>query len=434
MVRGEDCLIGVIGPEDTAALIEEVADQIGIKSLLLVARYRLASETPELVRAVNAVCSVILFSGRLPFSIAIAAGYDAENFDYIPHEGADLFRALAIVALSQQHQGHVPRLSFDSMTEEDVREAYKELGLKRDFHVIPLEIAGESAESNIDRIIKTHRWLLEEQKIEICTTCISSVFDALLESTLPVFRISHSRISVRQALLRVQLRHELNQAEATQVAICVLAPRPDFKAKQNYAAKKIYDAAKLLADSAGARILKSDSNEALLLTTRGAIDRLLKIFSSSTSRMSDSEFILGIGIGRNTDQAEIFARQAHQRASASPNQYFQIEHTTFVVEAADLNEAREIRQFDIERARRSQVSPIVIRRLGTVFQELDPNGFTAAEFAKIYNVQSRSARRLITFLKDRGFVEECGFDVRKSAGRPQHIYRIFLNQLLFPAS
>ncbi|WP_146991906.1 hypothetical protein [Bradyrhizobium macuxiense] len=425
-------MIGVVGPDDTVAMIERVAEEIGLNSILVVAKYKSPRETAELVRALQPVCPVILFSGRLPYRLAISAGFAPDNLDYIPHEGTDLFRALALVALGKGYTGQFPKFSFDCMAERDVSEAYDELRLSDDYHVIPLEIDSDSSEINLDRIISTHRSLLEQGKIEHCFTCIRSVFETLSASRLPVFRINHARISVRQALLRAQLRHELVQAEASQVAICVLSQRSASNTRGKHSTKRLSKAAGLCSDLLGGRIVKIDLNEALWITTRGAIDRHLKALPLSSVSVRDPAFILGIGIGPNADQAEAFARQAQQRTSSPATRYFQIQQTAFIVEKMDPNEAREERQSDLKAARNLQVSPAVIRRLGVVFQELDPNGFTSAELAKSYSIQPRSARRLLTLLKDRGFVEECGLGARHRAGRPELIYRIFLDRMLFP--
>lgn len=399
-------------------------------STLAINIYKSPEQTPELVRAIRSACSIILFSGLLPYRLAIAAGFDAENFDYIPFEGADLFRALAMVALREPHQqsATVPRIGFDSMTEREVAEAYKELGLPSNHRVIPLEVEGDLTGPNIHRIVQSHRELLSQGAIDISATCINAVFDALTEMKLPVMRLRHSRISIRQALERAQLLHELKQAEASQVAICLITSRR--KAKRS--AKDLLEAARIFADSIGGRILSSDSKEARLLSARGSIDRHLEFVSSLHSAKSDTTYVVGIGVAPNPDQAETYARQAQERALNSSGRILKIKRTSYVVETINPNESRERRQSDLNLARALKLSPAVVSRLGAAFRELDPNGFTATEFAQVYDIQPRSARRLLSLFKERGFVEERGSDVRQGAGRPQHIYRIFLDRLLLP--
>jgi predicted ArsR family transcriptional regulator len=70
-----------------------------------------------------------------------------------------------------------------------------------------------------------------------------------------------------------------------------------------------------------------------------------------------------------------------------------------------------------------------VRRLGLIFRELDPTGFTAEEFARGYNIQPRSARRLIALLRARGLVQECGLEAGDGVGRPRHVYRLLLDRL-----
>jgi len=422
----EIAVIGIVGPNDTADMIDRVAKEIGLNSALVVSKYKTPRETPDLVRTLLPVCSVILFSGRLPYRIARSAGFAPDNLDYIPHEGTDLFRSLALIALSDKYKGRIPKLSFDSIPERDAAEAYAELQLTGDHYVIPFEADDAPQGIDIGRILSTHRSLFGEGKVESCVTCIRSVYEALSELNIPVIRIGHVRTSIRQALLRAQLRDELAQAEASQVAICVLTRHPNLKPS----AKQLSKTAQLCANLFGARILKVDESEALLITTRGTVDRHLNSQAIPENAADNCAFILGIGIGPNADQAEVFARQAQLRILSSATRYLQIERTVLLVEKVDPNEAREIRHSDLEISRNLQVSPAVIRRLGAAFKGLDPNGFTASEFAQGYDIQPRSARRLLTLLKERGFVEESGLGVAHRAGRPQRIYRIFLDRML----
>jgi hypothetical protein len=372
---------------------------------------------------------VILFTGRLPYSLAVAQGFDSSGFEYIPHEGTDLFRALNMMALSETYRGSIPRLSFDSMPEHGVAEAYADLGLECTYRLIPLEVEGEAAAISTSRIVAAHRAAYATGEVEHCATCIYAVFQALAAEGLPSTRIGHSRMSVRHALLRAQLLLELDRAAASQFAVGVL--RKAINQPRKRGAISLGVALEYCAELLGGRVLREDRHEGYLLTTRGSIERAVKARASLSPEDGASRgFVLGIGTGPTTDSAEARARQACERASEAPQGLIRLSPGLIVPFASvSLMQAREIRRTNVKSRQDLQISPSVIRRLGLIFRELDPTGFTADELARGYKVQPRSARRLIALLRARGLVQECGVEGSDRAGRPRHVYRILLDRI-----
>src|SRR4051812_3260033 len=104
-------MIGVIGPADSTALVKTVAAETGLAETLIVMSYQEPLETSKLVHKLSDICPVILFTGRLPYSLAVSSGFHEAGFEYIPHEGTDLFRVLNVLTLSESYRGRIPRLS-----------------------------------------------------------------------------------------------------------------------------------------------------------------------------------------------------------------------------------------------------------------------------------------------------------------------------------
>jgi len=422
-------LIGVIGPADSVALLRTVAAELGLMGTLAIASYGSPDQTGRLVRKLNEFCPVIVFTGRLPYRLAIAEGLYSTGFEYIPHEGTDLFRVLNILATSKRYRGRIPKLSFDSMPEAGVSEAYSELGLKCTYHVIPLELPEEAGSISIERIVSAHKALYEAGTVEHCATCISAVFEALDTARFPVIRIGHSRMSVRQTLMRAQLLLELSRVEASQPAVGMLRKVVTRGNKPRHAAP-LPELLRLLAHRLGGRVMRAGAKEGCFLATRGAIERglnMLTVTSSGTSGIP--AFVLGIGTGSTAENAETRAREACERAMCDRQDQIRVNDSLSVPFAIMHSvQSREIRRRNIERGRDLQVSPAIVRRLGLIFRELDPGGFTADEFARSYNIQPRSARRLIALLRARGLVLECGVEAGDGAGRPRHVYRLVLER------
>jgi DNA-binding NarL/FixJ family response regulator len=417
-------LIGVVGPDDTVSLIEQIAHELGFGAVLMPVRYTAPEESVGLLRTIWPACASVLFSGRMPYRLAVLAGFPADRLDYIPHEGTDLFRVLALAALESDRVGILPRFSFDTIPERDVAESYEELGLDPAFKVIPLESDDQPSRIDAARIEQAHRALVKSGEAERCATCIRDVYERLAAAGVPAMRIDHSRNSVRQALLRSKLRHDLNEAESSQIAACLIT------GDKRVLAATVAAIAKLT----GGRAVDSATREAMILTTKGALHRTIHPILRSPSGSPTPAFAISVGVGINADRAETHARDASERRPSEEDRVFEIDGSAISYRIVDQNAARDARQEDLELAQMLDVPATVVRKLISVFRTIDPNGFTAVEFAAAYSVQPRSARRLLSTLKDRGFVQEQGSRAKDRAGRPQVVYRIFLDRFLSPSS
>ena len=414
-------MIGVVGPDDTVSLIEQIAHELGIGAVLMPVRYSAPEDTVRVLRTIWPACVSVLFSGRMPYRLAMLAGFPADRLDYIPHEGTDLFRILALAALETDQVGSLPSFSFDTIPERDVAESYQELGLRSGFRVIPLESDDTPPRIDAARIEQAHRALVESGAAERCATCIRDVYERLVAAGLPAMRIDHSRNSVRQALLRSKLRHDLNEAESSQIAACLISG--DITA--------LSLAATAIEKLTGGRLVESGLGEAMILTTKGALHRTIHPILHPLSDEIPT-LAVSVGVGINADQAEALARESSERPPSDHDRVFEVDSAAMFYRIIDRNEARDARQDDLELSQMLDVPSTVIHKLVSVFRTIDPNGFTAVEFASAYNVQPRSARRLLTTLKDRGFVQEQGSRAKDRAGRPQTVYRMFLDRFISP--
>jgi hypothetical protein len=432
-------MIGLIGPVDSVELFLKVAREMRLDSAMVARSYKTAEEAIELAQELRPLCSVLLFTGRVPFAIAAAAGSGALRTDYIPHEGTDLYRAIAGLLLAPAHRGRLPRLSFDSIDAAQVSEAFQELGLKPPRHIIALH--GDSPERVIDltRIAEDHRRLFEAGEVDVCMTCIGSVHRTLTAAGVPALRITHSRIVIREALVRVRLAMDLSRAEASQVAACVLQSRHGSAGARTGSRRRLLAViGRKYAEALDGRVVRQSANELVILATRGAVERSLRSDLASRASPVTTELrqhlSVGIGFGASASVAEDHAR--HAIHASNPEQRLAVhldEGTVMSLEIFQPIDAREVRAENLRTARLLNVSPTIIRRLGSALAHLDPSSFTATELAAAYGVNPRSARRIVAMLRERNLVEECGIEKSVGAGRPQIAYRIALDRMAAPS-
>lgn len=430
-------MIGVIGPADSVELTRSVAEELKLEAFLIPRAYKSTRDAVVLARDIEPLCSVILFTGRVPFLLAAAAGNLSTRSEYIPHEGTDLYRAIASLLLMPGHHGQLPRASFDSIEASQVLEAFQELGLDSPQHIIPLH--GSVSDDVIDvlPIAQRHFDLFKAKKVDLCVTCIGDVYRQLITLEVPAIRIVHSRIVVREALIRAKLSMDLSRAEASQVAVCVLQIRKKDRQKNRALSQRLLaSVGKKYATALDGRVIRQGASELVILATRGAVERSLSsdiISRASTMKTEMREHLkLGFGFGPSPSLAEENARRALATTDGTRQDVMISldEKNITSIEVVRPGDAREQRVQNLRTARRLNISPTIVKRLRMAFRELDPSNFTANELASTYGVIPRSARRLISSLRERGLVKESGLEKRDTAGRPQIAYRISLDHLV----
>jgi len=429
-------MIGVIGPADSVALVRSVAQDLKLEPFLIPRVYENMREAIGLARDIEALCSVILYTGRMPFLMAALSTGLGIRSEYIPHEGTDLYRAIASMLLLPGQRGRLPRASFDSMEASQVLEAFRELGIDPPQHIIPLQ--RDEAEEVLDAlpIAEKHRDLFKSGAVDLCVTCIGEVYQHLSKLGVPTLRIVHSRIVIRESLIRAKLSMELSRAEAAQVAVCVLQIRDQRKHKGRKLSQRLLaSVGKKYAVILDGRITKQGADKLVILATRGAVERSFHsdiINRASTMKTEMRHHLkLGFGFGATPSLAEENARRAMDEYDEVPRDVVISlgDKQATSIEFARPIDVREQRAQNLRTARRLNISPTLVKRLRMALRELDPSNFTANELASTYGVMPRSARRVISALRERGLVKESGLEKRDTAGRPQIAYSIALDRL-----
>lgn len=214
-------MIGIVGPADSVALAMQIAAEGGFADLLAPGVYRHAGEATELARALEASCTVVLFTGQAPYMLAGAELTDAEA-QFISHSGADLYRCIARVLI--ERGGVMPTVTVDSIDEPTVQSAFADLGLPRP-EAHPLGSPEDlSAPADVEEIIRFHRTALAEGRAEAVLTCLAEVHAVLLDEGVQVWRIEHTARTIADALQRARLSHDLIRSREEQLAVALFAP------------------------------------------------------------------------------------------------------------------------------------------------------------------------------------------------------------------
>lgn len=446
--RTSNAVIGVIGPADSVALVLSVAAEMGVSDQVVGRAYQDIDEALDLALALDSVCQVLLFTGRVPYAIGRASNLLVARLRYVPHSGADLFRALA--HLLRDHHGTLPRISLDTIEEAIVREAYADMGADPPRHVLALETTGdpERVRSASD-IVAFHRDLARAGEVDVCVTCVGEVDRELRAEGVPTWRISHTRVAIREALHQALLAARLSLTESSQPAVVLVhaaSLREAVSANVGAGAYhlqrqrlRMRQAVLDLAERLQGRLAEVDEATIIVYTSRGAVESAVARSSSDPGVPFEltglvEDLGIGAGLGATVAAAEEHARQALALGERDGGLHVVYQDGS-VVRASGTGTAStfRLRRTDagaLQVARELGIGPLALASLTQALRKVDASAVTASELARAYGIEARSARRLMTSLQRVGIATATGRQGGGGAGRPQTVYRIDVGRLV----
>ncbi len=435
-------MIGVIGPDDSVIRVRNTAAELGLGESVLTRTYATWQVVPELVAELDPVCGVLLFTGRVPYTIARETLSTRASLDFIPHEGADLYRALILVL--RDYAGRLPVVSLDTIERSAVDETYLDLDLEPPVALLsfddPEPTPGGWRSSDVSAF---HEERYRNGEVELCLTCMGPVRNELRRLGVPVVRIEHTRAALREALRRASLTDRLARTEASQIAVALVQPRDEERQGVKlgpYEAQRVELRRRQqvvdLAERLQGTLSRASGASFLIHTTRGAVTAA---FSSIDVRDDGAHevrdgLLIGYGVGATVARAETNARSAATLGRHSGGTYVVLDDGTVL----DLDDRPALPRYRLRetdprllaRAKAVGLGPLTLARLATAFAELDPAAVTARDLATAYGVAPRSALRMLATLERSGIATAQGTRSAPRAGRPQIIYRVDLERLL----
>lgn len=423
-----DLVIGVVGPRD---LVDRVvlgarqSDRMHAVRLTSVA-YRQEDEAVARVRRAQSRVDALLFTGPLPYDLVQESGRLAVPATYISLAGDAFYSALLRCVLD--HAGDPSRISVDTITRDDVADAYGDIGVSVDgVHVHPYQ-GPETSEALAD----FHQRLYRENATTAALTCVHSVHRRLVQAGVPSVRVLPSSAATRAALRAAELMGRGGRLEESQIAIGIVVI-PGLRQSADAMPHQWSHELRLAAHRAlihearrmGATVLPMDSDSFIVIATLGSL-------GAATDDLREPPFVgrlktelgvdanVGIGLGRTAEEAESNARVAVRQVSTSTRAHA-------VVGGPDRGDGGNSVQPD---GAGTPTHVLQVHRKLTARLRDQPVGpdepviVDAARVAQILGVPDRSARRSLRALADAGLAWQLpqGSDTRP--GRPRQRYRL----------
>lgn len=423
--------IGLVGPQDTIALVQQVGREWEDRLQLIVFRYDDVEEVPDIVKSRSEDIDVWLFTGRIAYELGRSHVPESKAL-MIRSSGSAFMKAL----FEASREAGIPkRFSIDTLTEEEVRETLDELRLDKSAPIIhPAHGYVPSSE-----LIEFHESLFLSGKADVCITHRGHVYETLLQRGISVCRIVPTVMSIRETLRLASQLGETNHFRQSQIAALHLHIRNVFKehtsSYETYKLNlKLQELLLQFAEHVSGALIPTGRTTFSLFSTRGAIERNTlfppSLLFEKMRLLSGGTVHFGIGYGMTAFGAEQNAILALSRTEKREEGGLVIADENGAVQESFPNQESlsfHYRSDDlevIEKLKRAGVSAAAFNKIVTVQDRLGKRSVSAADLASWLDMTQRNANRLLAELERSGLAQIVGEEAPSPKGRPRKLFRI----------
>ncbi|PYI52028.1 hypothetical protein [Paenibacillus flagellatus] len=433
--------IGIIGPEP---LVEKMNQCLrGFPSFDPIARsYSREEEAPELARDIMDHVEVMLFSGPVPYRLAVQKLNFKIPVHYVRLSGTGLYRAL--FRIGRRHG--LEEMSVDTVSKQSVEGAFEELGERS--KAVAYYPGSEFVSK--DALVEFHAEQYRLGKAKAALTGVGSVSAALTEMGIPNEWVLPTDQDIIVALERSLLSTESRRSKESQIVVGFIhVDEFDRLAKKKTSEHEVQrlklDIHRMLlgyVESLDGHLTHMGGNEYLFITTRGIFERETGGYKSiPLARVVEKYYGLslsiGIGFGRSANEAGTHARLALRNSKESGGDIcFIVREDKSVIGPLEMTHPHEydlslIDASLLKRAEEAGLTSGYLSKLVAHVTRFGKTDYTAQELATVLDVTVRSTHRFLLAWLDSGLIDIIGEEKGKSKGRPKQIYRLsFLSELV----
>lgn len=435
--------IAILGPLDRLDLIDQYLHDFFKELKTFKIEFSTTTQVPSIIEYLQVQESffdAVIFSGKIPYDIINHAMHSKNPWVYIDKNHFQLQSLLLGIALKGQYDPL--NISIDCFSEKSILKAFSEVGLTRDQYRFFSMEPNIYKPDFIEDIIKFHRHNYAKNKVSVCITEITSIYESLCSEGVPCILSLPSRDDLHNAVqkLELKIRSRVN-ASSQIVAIAIEIDQPNeyslllendyqMMAEKIKVTEKIY----LFAQRIQATVVEIGKRGYLLFSTKTILENetqnlhhmaLLDDVSSATM----STISLGIGYGITAREANYNANLGMIKAQkGGGNLCFAVNDGNYIgpilntIRPKDKNTTKIDNNF----LRVSEVTGIGIDTIFKIqcFIDQQKNIFTPNELAAYLEISKRSVDRILDKLETSGYMSIIGKKSESGHGRPSRIIKI----------
>ncbi|MBP3040636.1 hypothetical protein J9303_14185 [Bacillaceae bacterium Marseille-Q3522] len=434
-------VIGIAGPESSVRRIQRIGEKHFSEQLQLIPIiYQKMAELNELIPRSRAFdIDFWLFSGKMPYHYAITSQLvGKEEAQYPALAGSSLYRSLIKIIVHNRDKWS--RISFDTMNENDIETALEDAELQVQFYSYPFKECAQA-----DEVFQFHRNLYHSGKVDICLTCMKSVYRKLTDARIPCSILLPTQNLIKHTFPNIINKVRTITYQRSQVSIIAIEVDSkewfSLRRKQTYEIKRREQKLEQYLVDFTERVRGSSVRIGdglyFIFVTWGELMELehsqeLQSLPDQLQKLTNFFVHVGIGNGYTVQEAEINVRKAlqyaHEKKEPSVMKVLQ-DGTVIGPLNKDENVSYATRHVlsSIENKLRmitgeSSISLSAISKVYALSRHYKKDYVTAKELSRWLQVTDRSARRILKELHVLKLVNEVGEEQPGVRGRPRKVY------------
>lgn len=426
--------IGVVGPKSSVNRILSVTEKMNLQIDFIPFTYLETHEAVNIIKDNMDNVDGWLFSGPAPRMLTEHLLVNHPVVGSCFQVGASLYRGL--IQMANQMQTLNSRISTDVTINDEINSALEELEIAPKDVYIKFYDKGFSYSDIID----FHYKLFQDGKVDGVITSLQSVYQALKNLNVPVFRNTPTKMEIRLAVQIIEEKLHTSYFKNTQIGIAVI--QVDLFKQVKSLPKSHYQMQMLelevkrillqLNEGLTGYIIEKGNGAYEILSSRGAVERDLAGFENALSQINlitDAPILVGIGFGQTFYAAEVNAYRAINHAKGNNCNSIVIQDDNTLIEnvGSDKILHYEIATQDSELLKKLTIAGVSVKiyqKIVSVIMRMGWDVFTITQLAEQLSVTDRNVSRIVSGLLNAELVQLAGEEAPTLRGRPRKLYKL----------
>ncbi|SIR06000.1 hypothetical protein SAMN05878482_102890 [Peribacillus simplex] len=429
--------IGLVGLKTSIEQILLLAEEYKHELEFISLPYAKTEEVENIVKEHDSNVHAWLFSGPLPYEIAKKTLGTDKIMVHVPATESGFYKSLLEMIYDQGKI--IEQLSIDTMSSNNIsEEALSQLNIKT--QKIYTKVFDE-LDVDTDELLHFHLNLWNKGKTEGAFSCFPSVCEALREKGIPAYRMSISKMEVRQTLRILSEKVKTSYFKDTQIGVEIIEVEYFNKVAEEmktpyhlqYLELRLKEMLIQLGEKINGSFSEKGNGRYMIFSSRGAIEREIITLEDTIQKLAfeaDTPVTVGIGFGETAYSAEINAFRAIQHSKEmKKREIVIIQDDGKIIESP--GKKKEL-QYDtrshdkllIEKLKNGNISVKTYKKISALVQRMGWIDFTTKDLATHLEMTERNVRRIVADMCEVDLAQCIGEEANATRGRPSKIYRL----------
>jgi hypothetical protein len=413
--------IGLVGLKTSIELILDMAEEYKHELEFISYSYVKTEEVEKIVKEHTSHVDAWLFSGPLPYEIAKKYIGTDKIMVYVPATESSFYKSFLEMIYEQGKI--IEQLSIDTMSLNNIsEEALSQLNIKKPK-------------------IYTKVFELEQGKTAGALSCFPSVCEALRERGIPSYRMSMSKMEIRQTLRILSEKVKTSYFKDTQIGVEIIEVEYFNKVAEEmktpyhlqYLELRLKEILIQLGETINGSFSEKGNGRYMIFSSRGAIEREIVTLEDTIQKLAfeaDTTVAVGIGFGETAYSAEINAFRAIQHSKGMKKRGIVIvqDDGKIVESPGDKKElqftSRTQNEVLFEKLKKGNISVKTYKKISALIHKMKWDYFTTKDLATHLEMTERNVRRIVTDMCEVDLAQCIGQETYATRGRPSKIYQL----------